>query len=299
MSPVGTPVPEQPERTPVPEQPTRKPFNAPLIAGALALVAVLVVVGISVFRSQSPLAVDDLQSPAVGALGAGRAVYPANSAEAIAENVKFGYLPAVEITQLGDGTLALAHPETGQQDLGLAQPLDQIDAAEFHAARIAPAPLSAPAEEGEPGVTGEGTPVTWPEVLADHGDDTVFMPAVASAADLGPVLEVTREVGRTDGIVVRSADLAVLQEAAAQGIAVLYSGDAPATSPDELLAGGIGMAAVPADVEDLDGWLASDVRVWTTGVESEGELGDLASRGLFGALSENPFAIQPSNVRTD
>ena len=54
-----------------------------------------------------------------------------------------------------------------------------------------------------------------------------------------------------------------------------------------------------SDDPALDEWLGSDVRVWVTGVESEEALADLAERGAFGALAPNPFAIQPSNVRTD
>ena len=287
------------EQSDAAQQPRR--FYAPLIAGAIVLAAVIALVIANAVRQPEALTVDALQSPAVGALGAGEDIYPANSAEAIEENVKFGYLPAVATALLSDGTVALADPETGQEDLGLEKPLEQTDAAAFTAARIAPAPLSADpegeAEEAE--TTRDGTPITWEQALMEYGDATVFMPEVASAQVMGPVLEAIEAGGRPEGVIIRSSDLEVLRTAVDRDIAALYSGDVTAVTPDALLEAGVGMAAVPADSDELDTWLGSEVKMWATGVESEGALADLAERGAFGALSANPFAIQPSNVKTD
>lgn len=287
------------EQSDAAEQPRR--FYAPLIAGAIVLVAVIALVIANAVRQPEALTVDALQSPAVGALGAGEDIYPANSAEAIEENVKFGYLPAVSTALLSDGTVALADPESGQEDLGLEKPLEQTDAAAFTAARIAPAPLSADpegeAEEAE--TTRDGTPITWEQALAEYGGATVFMPEVASGEVLDPVLEAIEAGGRPEGVIIRSADLAVLRTAVDRDIAALYSGDVTAVTPEALLDAGVGMAAVPADAGGLDAWLDSEVKVWATGAESGGTLSELAERGVFGALSANPFAIQPSNVKTD
>ncbi|MGW9825559.1 hypothetical protein ACUXNS_000543 [Brevibacterium pityocampae] len=281
------------------ERPRR--FYAPLIAGAIVLLSVIALVIANAVRQPEALTVDALQSPAVGALGAGEDIYPANSAEAIEENAKFGYLPAVATALLSDGTVALANPEAGPEDLGLEKPLEQTDAATFAAARIAPAPLSedseGEAEDAE--TTRDGTPITWEQALMEYGDATVFMPEVASGEVLGPVLEAIEAGGRPEGVIIRSSDLEVLRIAVDRDITALYSGDATAVTPDALLDAGVGMAAVPADSDELDTWLGSEVEVWATGAESAGAFADLAERGVFGALSANPFAIQPSNVKTD
>lgn len=287
------------EQSDAAEQPRR--FYAPLIAGAIVLVAVIALVIANAVRQPEALTVDALQSPAVGALGAGKDIYPANSAEAIEENVKFGYLPAVSTALLSDGTVALADPGAGPEDLGLEKPLEQTDSVAFAAARIAPAPLSedseGEAEDAE--TTRDGTPITWEQALTEYGDATVFMPEVASAQVMGPVLEAIEAGGRPEGVIIRSSDLEVLRTAVDRDIAALYSGDVTAVTPDALLEAGVGMAAVPADSDELDTWLGSEVKMWATGVDSEGALADLAERGAFGALSANPFAIQPSNVKTD
>ncbi|WP_101653137.1 hypothetical protein [Brevibacterium ihuae] len=280
-------------------------FPAPLIAGALALLAVIALVVVSVVRQPEPLTVDALESPVVGALGAGEGIYPANSAEAITENVKFGYLPAVDIAALSDGTIVVADPETGHEELGLDRPLAEVDAATFADARVRPAPLTAFDDAGNGGgaesaeTTREGTPITWEDALEEFGDETVLMPEIVVADHVPAVLDPVQEAGRTDGVIVRSSDLGVLEAAVGRDATALYSGDPSGTSPEELLAAGITMAALPADDPALDDWLGSDVRVWVTGVESEDALADLAERGAFGALAANPFAIQPSNVRTD
>jgi hypothetical protein len=281
------------DRTPVPEQPERKSFNAPLLAGALALVAVLAVVAIYVFRPQPALTVADLQSPVVGALGAGEALYPENSEEGIREVAKFGYLPAVDLSSLEDGTVVLADPESGQQALDLDQPLDQTGAEQFLDSRIAPAD----SDEGR--AFGEGTPMTWAQALEEFGGSTVFMPEIAAVDLIGAVLGDIDDFGRRDGVIVRSSEREVLQAAAAHDVATMYTGDPSAVTSAELAELGVTMAAVPAEAESLDSWLGSDTRVWVTGLESEGALNANAQRGAFGALTENPFNLQPSDVKTD
>ncbi|GAA4283353.1 hypothetical protein GCM10022261_08840 [Brevibacterium daeguense] len=281
------------DRIPVPAQPERKPFNAPLFAGALALVAVLAVVAFNVLRPQPALTVADLQSPVVGALGAGEALYPENSREGIREVVKFGYLPAVELSGLQDGTVVLADPESGQQDLGLDQPLDQTGTEEFLQSRITPAG----SDEGR--AFGEGTPMTWEQALEEFGDSTVFMPEVASADLVSEVLSDIEESGRSDGIIVRSSDPEVLDAAVAQDASALYTGDPAAVTPAELTERGVTMVALPVDANSLDSWLDSDIQIWVTDLESEGALNAIAARGAFGALAENPFTLQPSVVKTD
>ena len=81
---------------------------APLIVGGVALAAVIGVVAWNAFAPREALTVSALQSPVVGAVGAGEALYPENSREAIGEVVKFGYLPAVDLN--GPGVMGRAVP---------------------------------------------------------------------------------------------------------------------------------------------------------------------------------------------
>ena len=91
-----------------------KGFNAPLIAGALVLVGILIAVAVFVFTPKDRLTVDGLNTPAVAALGGGSDSLPANSLEAVEENAKFGYLPAVDLAKTADDDLVLANAETAQ-----------------------------------------------------------------------------------------------------------------------------------------------------------------------------------------
>lgn len=119
------------------------------------------------------------------------------------------------------------------------------------------------------------------------------MPAV-DADTISDVIATAEETGRTDGIIVRSDDPAVLTQAGDAGLTALFDGEAQ--GPDAVEAP---MAAVAADAENLDEWFRSDVQTWVTGVATEKQLGELAAAGAYGALADNPFTIQPSAVKTD
>ncbi|QIN29359.1 hypothetical protein [Brevibacterium luteolum] len=269
--------------TPVPEQPERK--NSPMVFIALGIAAIAVL-GLVTFNMLSPaksLTVASLNSPVVAALQGGSALYPANSKEALAEDVKFGYLPAVDLARTADGTLVLADPDAEPHVLGLDRPVDETDDATFAEAAIAPAP----------GSERTGTTLTWAKALEDFGSATVLMPAV-DADTISDVVATAEETGRTDGIIVRSDDPAVLKQAGDAGLTALFDGEAQ--GPDAVEAP---MAAVAADAENLDEWFSSDVQTWVTGVATEKQLGELAAAGAYGALADNPFTIQPSAVKTD
>lgn len=269
--------------TPVPEPPERK--NSPMVFIALGIAAIAVL-GLVTFNMLSPaksLTVASLNSPVVAALQGGSALYPANSKEALAEDVKFGYLPAVDLARTADGTLVLADPDAEPHVLGLDRPVDETDDATFAEAAIAPAP----------GSERTGTTLTWAKALEDFGSATVLMPAV-DADTISDVVATAEETGRTDGIIVRSDDPAVLKQAGDAGLTALFDGEAQ--GPDAVEAP---MAAVAADAENLDEWFSSDVQTWVTGVATEKQLGELAAAGAYGALADNPFTIQPSAVKTD
>lgn len=269
--------------TPVPEPPERK--NSPMVFIALGIAAIAVL-GLVTFNMLSPaksLTVASLNSPVVAALQGGSALYPANSKEALAEDVKFGYLPAVDLARTADGTLVLADPDAEPHALGLDRPVDETDDATFAEAAIAPAP----------GSERTGTTLTWAKALEDFGSATVLMPAV-DADTISEVIATAEETGRTDGIIVRSDDPAVLTQAGDAGLTALFDGEAQ--GPDAVEAP---MAAVAADAENLDEWFRSDVQTWVTGVATEKQLGELAAAGAYGALADNPFTIQPSAVKTD
>lgn len=269
--------------TPVPEQPERKNSPMVLLALGVAVVGVLALVTFNMLRPAKSLTVASLNSPVVAAVQGGSALYPANSKEALSEDVKFGYLPAVDLARTADGTLVLADPEAEPKALGLQQAVAETDDATFAEAAIAPAPDS---ERG-------GTTLTWAKALEAFGSATVLMPAV-EADTIAEVLETVDAAGRSDGVIVRSDDPAVLKQAGDAGVTALFDGEA--AGPDAVDAP---MAAVPADAENLQDWFDSDVQIWVTGVETEAQLNELAAAGAYGAFAANPFSIQPSAVKTD
>ncbi|QZE26137.1 hypothetical protein K4X33_02255 [Brevibacterium casei] len=126
------------DRIPMPEQPEPKKFNAPLWAGAVVVVGLIIVLLVNVFGDKDTLNVDDLNPPAVAALDGGSEVYPPNSELAFTENVKFGYLPAPTLTTLDDGTVVAADPETAAETLGLPDGLGGLTVDEFEDRTIAP-----------------------------------------------------------------------------------------------------------------------------------------------------------------
>lgn len=279
--------PESRERIPVPDRPAPKKFNAPLWAGAIV---VLLVAGVLVFnfvKSDDQLTVDSLNPPAVGALDGGSSVYPANSKLAFTENVKFGYLPAPTLTALGDGTIVAASPETAAEDMGLKKGLDELDAHEFLDQTIKPARKN----------TSPGDPITWDQVVDGFGGDTVFLPAIDSAEVATPALKTITEAGLEDSTLVRTDDPEVARAAADAGVGAMFTGDYTVSSAEDLDSGGYTAMAVRAD--DASTWAETDLAVWATGVKDKKQLESLADAGVTGALSENPYKILPSEVKTD
>lgn len=260
---------------------------APLIVAGVAALAVLAVIGWSVLSAEDPPTVETLPAPVIAADGGGAAVYPPNSAESVREDVRFGFLPAVDLVELGDGTIALGAggPEAGEDVHGAPY-------ADLTAERFAAGTIPAPRDD-----TNAGTPVTWAEVYEDFGSDTVFMPSVDSAAVLDAVLAAAQSAERTDALIVRTDDAALAQRTAEAGATALFAGDPDGSSPAALAAAGFEMVAVSAetDTEAVDAWLDSDLGVWFTDVGSAQQLADLAEAGALGALAEDPFALQPAD----
>ena len=279
--------PDSQERVPVPERPEPKKFNAPLWAGAIVVLLVAGVFAFNFFGSKDQLTVDSLNPPAVGALDGGSAVYPANSKLAFTENVKFGYLPAPTLSALGDGTVVAANPETAAESMGLKKGLDELTVDEFLDQSIAPSRKD----------TSSGEPITWDQIVDEFGGDTVFMPAIASAEVATPALNSITEAGLEDSTIVRTDDAEVARAAADAGVDAMFTGDVTASSEQSLSEAGYTALAVDADAAaDRTG---VDLDVWATGVKDDKQLDQLADAGVIGALSENPYKVLPSEVKTD
>lgn len=274
----------------------RKKFNAPLLAGAIVVLAVIAVVLYAVLTPKAKLTVDGLKSPAVAALGGGDSLYAPNSQEGMTEIVKFGYLPAVELGLTADGTAVVANPDTAQTDLGLDKALAQTSTKDFSDAKIKPRKAAKSKKDG--------TPMTWDEALDKLGDSTVFVPELSDGKVVAPFLDGVSKHGRADAVIARSSKLGVLAHVRAfddDKIATMYEVPPKGkhNTPNQAHDGGATMAAVPADAKDLNAWLKSDLKIWVTGVKDKKQLDALAERGAFGALAHNPFTIQPSAVKTD
>lgn len=269
------------------DRPHKRSVLIPVVALGLALVCVVAVVVWSVLTPSKQLSVDDLESPAVGALAAGSAVYPPESREALLENMKFAYLPTVDVALTSDSVPVLANAQTAQQTLKLQQPLDQTDAKTFLAARI-PAPRS-----GE----SDGSPITWDDAMKEFGGKTVFIATVSADTVLNPVLQSVRDNKLEKSVIVRSANAQVLSEAKSAGVATMSP--VGTSTPEAFAASGATFAEVPHDTANLDGWLKSGPKVWLTGVTSKDDLAGFAKRGAFGALTNNPFALQPPSDKAN
>lgn len=257
---------------------------APLIVAGAAAVAVLALIGWSVLSSEEPPTVESLPAPIIAADGGGAAIYPANSAESVRENVRFGFMPAVDLVELSDGTIALGAggPDAGEDVYGKAY-------ADLTADEFADGTIPAPRED-----TSTGSPATWNEVYEDFGSDTVFMPSVDSDAALDAVLTAAEDAERTDALIVRTNDAALAERTADAGAVALFAGDPESMSPADLADAGFGMVAVSADASAVDEWLGSDVGVWLTDVGSAQKLSELGDAGALGALTDDPFALQPA-----
>lgn len=274
-----------------------KGFNAPLIAGALVLVGILIAVAVFVLMPKDRLTVDGLNTPAVAALGGGSDSLPANSLEAVEENAKFGYLPAVDLAKTADDDLVLADAESAQADLNLAQPLNETPTDKFLSSKIPPA--KGKGDSGEQ--TRPGTPITFDDAMKRYGKYLVFAPRVESQEVLSDVLDITEKRSDPDALIVRSTSLEVLSTAEKAGAAGMYIGEVTSTTPGQLQEAGVSMVALEAgeDSLDTDAYDSAGIRVWASGVASEKQLKALEQDGIFGALTTDPFAVQPPAVKSN
>lgn len=273
----------------------KKKFNAPLIAGAIVVVGLLVAVLLFVVSPKDRLTVEKLNTPAMAALGGGSDSLPENSLEALEEDAKFGYLPAIDLAKTADGDLVLANGETAQADLNLKQPLESTSTDEFLSAKIPPAK-----NEGEK--TRPGTPITFDDAMKRYGKYIVFVPQVESQEVLSEVLEITDKRSSPEALIVRSTSLDILKAAGDAGAYGMYTGDVGPTTAGELKAAGVNMVALSVDDEggiDADAYDSAGIRVWATGVESDKQLKKLADDGVFGCLSTDPFGVQPPAVKSN
>lgn len=274
-----------------------KGFNAPLIAGGLVLVGILIAVAVFVFTPKDRLTVDGLNTPAVAALGGGSDSLPANSLEAVEENAKFGYLPAVDLAKTADDDLVLANAESVQADLNLAQPLNETPTDKFLSSKIPPA--KSKGDSGEQ--TRPGTPITFDDAMKRYGKYLVFAPRVESQEVLSDVLDITEKRSDLDALIVRSTSLEVLSAAEEAGATGMYIGEVTSTTPGELKEAEISMVALEAGEGslDTDAYDSAGIRVWASGVASEKQLKALEQDGIFGALTTDPFAVQPPAVKSN
>lgn len=275
------------DRVPVPERPERKKFNAPLWAGGVVVLGLIAVLLVNVLGHRDQLTVDNLNKPAVAAVDGGSEVYPANSELAFTENVKFGYLPAPTLSALSDGAIVAADPESAPKLLGIKDGLDSLDEASFLDKTI-----KAPREG-----TANGSPITWEQMVESLSKSTVLMPMIESTEISGPALTAVAEAGVEKSVIVRTSNPDVAKAAQGADIATLFSGDPAGVKADVLKSQGFTMVSVAA--KDVDNWLDSDLEVWVNDVATKEQLSELGKKGIFGALSTNPYEIQPSAVKTD
>ncbi|MCF2585736.1 hypothetical protein [Brevibacterium sp. UCMA 11752] len=274
-------------RDAVPERPAPKKFNAPLWAGIIVVIAVVAVLGFNMFSSKDHLTVDSLNKPVVAALDGGSEVYPANSTFAFTENAKFGYLPAPTLSELGDGTIVAADPTSAPKAMELKDDLASLDRDSFLGQDIKPPRKN----------TAPGEPITWDQMVDEMAGATVLMPLIESPEVATPVLKKIAEADIADSTIVRTDDAEVAKAASDAEVAVMFTGDYSSSSPEDLEKSGYSMVAVEPDA--VSTWTESNLKVWATGVKDEKQLKELADAGIFGALSTNPYSIQPSEVKSN
>lgn len=274
-------------RDPVPERPAPKKFNAPLWAGIIVVIAVVAVVVFNMFSSKDHLTVDSLNKPVVAALDGGSEVYPANSKFAFTENAKFGYLPAPTLSELGDGTIVAADPKAAPKAMELKDDLASLDRDSFLGQDIKPPRKN----------TAPGEPITWDQMVDEMAGATVLMPLIESPEVATPVLKKIAEADIADSTIVRTDDAEVAKAASDAEVAVMFTGDPTASASESLSSSGYTMIAV--DAATAAKWTGSNLKVWATGVKDEKQLKELADAGIYGALSTNPYSIQPSEVKSN
>lgn len=261
---------------------------APIAVAGAAVLGVVGVIVWSTLSSGDPVTVDTMPTPVIAADGAGSDVYPANSLEAVRENVRFGFAPAVDLVELGDGTVVLGAggPEAGEDVFGESY-------AELTRESFAEGEIPAPRDD-----TNAGTPVTWSEAYAEYADDTLFMPAVDTDGELDAVLAAAEDADRVDALLVRTADEAFAATVAAAGAVAVFDGDPDDMTHQQLEAAGFEALVVSADDEDLGEWVTSDLGVWVMDATSPMELKDLSDSGVLGAVATDPFAVSASDDDT-
>lgn len=260
---------------------------APLIVAGIAVAGVVGLIVWYTASSGGPVTVDTMPTPVIAADRAGEAVYPADSAEAVRENVRFGFAPAVELVELGDGTVVLGAGGADDGEDVFGSPYADLTAAKF-----AESVIPAPRED-----TPTGTPVTWADAFADFGEDTIFLPAVDTAGELDAVLEAAAGEGtgrddRRDAIIVRTADADLVDETVQAGAVALYDGDLTDVDPAALQAAGYWGVALPVDTTDLEPWTAAGLSVWIDGQVTPAQVQELVDAGAAGVIVPDPFAAQ-------
>ena len=100
-----------------------------------------------------------------------------------------------------------------------------------------------------------------------------------------------------DSTLVRTDDPEVARAAADAGVGAMFTGDTTASGNESL--SGAGYTAVAVEADAAEKWTGVDLAVWATGVKDKTQLEKLADAGVTGALSENPYKVLPSEVKTD
>lgn len=269
-----------------PESKSERRTIAPLIAGAIVVVAVLAVVIFNWLKPTPQLTVDMLKSPVVGGYAAGGDLYPPTSEFAVGEMAKFGYLPELPVARTSDGVLVAATDSLLSERMGMNEPVSEVTSEEFLNAQITP-----PTENGKP-----SSPLTIEKALTEYGKSTVFVFTIEAENDARDVAELVKKHSQVESVIFRSQDPGVLKVAQNENIASLVPN--PQGSPEELKQAGVDMVDVGADA-DPQPYANAGLKVWAHGVKDPNHLSYLATKGFYGAFSGNPFSIQPSSVKTD
>ncbi len=269
-----------------PESKSERRTIAPLIAGAIVVVAVLAVVIFNWLKPVPQLTVDMLRSPVVGGYAAGGDLYPPTSEFAVGEMAKFGYLPELPVARTSDGVLVAGSDALLTERMGLKKPINEVSSEEFLNTQITP-----PSEKGKP-----SSPLTVETALKEYGKSTVFVFTIAAENDARDVAELVKKHSQVESVIFRSHNSGVLKVAHDENIASLVPD--PKGSPEELAQAGVDMVDISADT-DPKPYADAGLKVWAHGVKDPNHLSELASKGFYGAFSGNPFSIQPSSVKTD